>query len=316
MKTMLMSSLEIGLLIACIILAILLFVVLFFVVGGVASSLIVKRNNPLGRGIGRKNKRLAKRLKIDYKWWNKFDEEYALIKSFDNLTLSARLIRQSTNKIAIVCHGFMNEYQEMQSYCKYFYDRGFTVLAVDNRAHGRSEGEIVGMGWLDRFDILKWIEYCISNFGDDCQIVLFGLSMGAATVCMTCGEELPENVKCAISDSAYDSVYNVFDHVMKKSIKLSLIKSVNAYSKLFLGASLKEQDTVKLVKNSKTPILFIHGSGDDFVPFEMMDKLYNSVDEKLREKYVVENAWHGEAKAKNVKKYNYVCDKWISKFVK
>ena len=71
--------------------------------------------------------------------------------------------KQKTNKLAIVVHGFMNNYKDMQTYAKYFYDNGYNVLTVDNRAHGLSGGEYVGMGWFDRLDIVKWIDYVIQK---------------------------------------------------------------------------------------------------------------------------------------------------------
>lgn len=315
---LLLSTLEIVLI--CVVVALVLFIIFYFLTGKMLFKLIIKRDNHLGRGVSRKLRKMAKRYKIDYKWWDKFPNEILSIESEDNLTLYARFLKADNNdkKIAIVSHGFFANYKDMQTYCKYFYSRGYNVIAVDNRAHGMSQGDVVGMGWLDRLDILKWIDFTIKKFGKDCQIVLFGLSMGGATVCMTCGENLPTNVKCAIADSAYDSVYNEFYYVMRKNLKLpawSLLNTFDTYYKLYIGSSLKEQSCVEQVKKSKTPILLIHGTGDNFVPFEMHGKVFEAIDEKLRDEFIVENAWHGEAQAKNVRAYNLKLDKWLAQFV-
>lgn len=37
------------------------------------------------------------------------------------------------------------------------------MLCPDLRAHGKSEGNYVGMGWLDRKDILTWVNLARKN---------------------------------------------------------------------------------------------------------------------------------------------------------
>lgn len=329
MNTLLLTTLETILLVAVIFLIVTVVAVVsisvglivFFKTGKTMAELTLKRGSHFGRSIERKLKRMSKRYKINYKWWDKFPYEVFNITSDDGLELYARILRQTeqSNKLAIVVHGFMSSHKDMQTYCKYFYDKGYNVLAVDNRAHGMSAGEYVGMGWLDRFDLIKWINFAIEKFGKKTQIVLFGISMGAATVCMACGEELPDNVKCAISDSAYDSVYNQFYYILKDTMRLpakSLLGIFDAYNRNFLGPPLKQQSTVEQLKKSKTPVLFIHGTGDNFVPFDMVHNVYNATNPDLRDIYIVKNAWHTESQAKNPKKYNDKLTQWIDKYVK
>lgn len=319
MRYLLLTNLEI-ILIAVV--AVLIFsIVFYYYTGKTIIGFTIKRGNYFGRAIERKLKKLAKRFKINYDWWDKFPIELFNIQSYDGLELYARILRQETktNKLAIVVHGFMNNYKDMQTYAKYFYDNGYNVLTVDNRAHGLSGGEYVGMGWFDRLDIVKWIDYVIQKFGKRVQIVLFGISMGGATVLMTSGEELPPNVKCIISDSAYDNVYNIFHHVMKNELKLpafSLIRILEGYNKMYFGESIKEHDTISQVKKSKTPILIIHGKADNFVPVEMAYKIYDAILPELRDILIVPHAWHGEAQAKNTKQYNEKLEQWLGKYIK
>ena len=75
-----------------------------------------------------------------------------------------------------------------------YYEAGYQVIAPDLRACGESEGDYVGMGWLDREDILRWIDFILAD-DPQAKIVIHGISMGAATTMMTAGESTPDNVK-------------------------------------------------------------------------------------------------------------------------
>ena len=86
---------------------------------------------------------------------------------------------------------------------------GHERIAPDLRACGDSEGNFVGMGWLDRKDVLRWIDYIIQR-DPDAEIVIHGISMGAATTMMTAGEDTPDNVKAFVEDCGYTSVWDVF----------------------------------------------------------------------------------------------------------
>ena len=116
---------------------------------------------------------MIKEHKIDLCWWDKVDFEKVKIKSFDNLTLVGHYCNLNSLKTVIIVHGFGGSYRETQPYCKLFYEKNFNILAVDNRAHGESEGNCVGFGWLDRKDIISWINYLNEKTPNN-KIVLLG----------------------------------------------------------------------------------------------------------------------------------------------
>ena len=47
-------------------------------------------------------------------------------------------------------------------------------------------------------------------------------------------------------------------------------------AKLFGGFNLDEACPLEAVKHSKTPIVFIHGEADDYVPYEMSVRMYEA----------------------------------------
>jgi len=221
--------------------------------------------------------------------------------SEDGLTLHGhyRENPDADGKYAIVCHGYTGNATNMSVYAKEFFSMGFSVLCPNARAHGKSEGELVGMGYLERRDIIGWINEIIKN-DPSAQILLFGVSMGGATVLFTSGEkDLPENVKAVVSDCAFTSVYDEVGNVMRRYVSFlpsfPIVDSGSVVCELKGGYSFRDASCVKAVKKSTTPTLFIHGAADTFVPFYMLDILCeNAACEK--QKLVVDSAGHGDSR--------------------
>lgn len=248
-------------------------------------------------------------------WINNQSFEELEIQSNDGLTLRAQLLKahHDTDKVLIAIHGYHSyNLKEYAYYLKFYHDLGFHILLPDNRAHGKSEGKYVGFGWLDRLDCIKWIYKMKDYFDEDLQIVLHGISMGSATVLMASGEELPNDVKCIISDCGFTSVYDELKHEARNNQIVSniILPTATLLSKKRVGYSFKEASTIDQVKKSRTPTLFIHGDQDNFVPTYMAYDLYNacSADKDL---LIIEGAKHAESYLVNQE----LCEKTIVEFM-
>ena len=240
------------------------------------------------------------------------------IESFDKLKLHGYKIlnENSTDKWVITVHGYIGKGIQMSSYAKRFYDMGYNILIPDLRGHGESEGNYIGMGWYDRLDILKWINLIIEE-NENSKIILHGISMGAATVSMVSGEVLPINVKAIIADCGYTSVWEQFSHQLKAIYSLPNFPVMNASSlvaRFKAGYGLKEASALKQVRKSKTPILFIHGDKDDFVPYRMMDELYNAANCE-KEKLTIHGAGHAKSSKVDPDLYWSTIENFINKYI-
>lgn len=236
----------------------------------------------------------------DWLEWTKEQpfEELSLT-SFDDIDLKGYYLpaEKPTNKIVVFAHGYLGYAFDMGLFGEYYYkELGYNLFTPDLRGHGESGGDYYGFGWHDRLDMVDWIEKLVEE-NPDAEIVLHGLSMGASTMLMASGEELPSNVKVVIADSPYTSVYDLFAYQLERMYHIPdqfVLPSMSVVTNLRAGYTLQEASTVEQVKKSTTPTLYIHGEGDTFVPTKMTDTLANQTNSPHRV-VTFPDANHGES---------------------
>jgi len=199
---------------------------------------------------------------------------------------------------AICMHGFSSCPRDSSTVVQKFHAWGWNALLPHLCGHGDSECASVSMGWLDRLDIAAWVEYLIREYGSP-RIILYGGSMGGAAVMMTLGEPLPDNVVCAVEDCGYTSLWDEYAHQAREFLRLGPVTkpalcALDAVTRLRAGFSIRAASSVEQLKKSKTPTLFIHGDGDNIVPFRMLQKVYDACPSE-KEMLVVHGAGHGES---------------------
>lgn len=213
----------------------------------------------------------------------------------EHMNLYGCYIDQGSSTYVIMVHGYRGDGASIISPIKNFKKQGYNLLIPDLRGHGFSDGDYIGMGWDDRLDIIQWIDYLIQK-DQNASIILYGVSMGGATVMNVAGEKIPKQVKAIIEDCGYTSVWDVFKtHINMNEVESEIALHMASFvTKMRAGYYLEDVKPIEQVKKSQTPILFIHGSQDNFVPFSMLDELYQAANCQ-KEKLVVEGAGHANS---------------------
>ncbi|MCI8531195.1 MAG: alpha/beta hydrolase [Lachnospiraceae bacterium] len=240
--------------------------------------------------------------------------------SEDGLKLHATWFPTGDQKKTVICfHGYTS--QGMSDYIglsDYYMKRGFSMLLVDERSHGDSEGEYIGFGCLDRMDALGWIDWLIGRCGEDMEILLHGTSMGGATVLMASGLELPKQVKGIVSDCGFTSAKEVFTHVLHSMYHLPafpMIQIASLVNRKKAGYGLDECNAAREVRKAEVPILLIHGAADTFVPCSMCEKIYENIASE-KKMLIVEGAAHAESYYKDMEAYEQALDEFIGGLIK
>ena len=234
-----------------------------------------------------------------------FPVEDWTLESFDGLKLHAKKFSpaENTNRWAILIHGYGRDGTFAYDYADEYLKRGWNVLVPDLRAAGQSEGEFITMGALESRDIFDWSKK-ISDANPDAKIILHGVSMGAATTLLAAALE-PKNLVAIVEDCGYTSAYEMFTAQVKKLFSLPeypVMPCANLVCKLKTGVKISDAAPINVVDKIKVPVLFIHGDADKLVPFEMMEKLFDSCI-STKEKFIVHGAGHADCKSTNPTAY-------------
>lgn len=271
-----------------------------------------------------KQKKRISEMKVYYKklregknWFEGMPVEKVFIKSGDGLRLVGHFLPAENAERTILCvHGYRSHGKYDFGYiAQFFHENGCNVLLIDHRAHGESQGKYICFGIKERYDCRDWVHYLNNRFGSDLPIVLHGVSMGAATVLMTSGLELPSNVKGIIADCGYTSPWDIIQRVSRKQFHFPdypLLYIINFMCRKTMGFDLREINSVHALQKNKIPVLFIHGDGDTFVPSEMTQINYEVCRSKKRLE-LVKDAGHAMSYLTKTKYYQRLILKFVSK---
>lgn len=239
----------------------------------------------------------------------------------DGARLHAYYIRAAvpTAKTSVIVHGYTdNAIRMLMIGYLYNHDLGYNVLLPDLRNAGESSGDHFQMGWLDRLDVLQWMNLANHLYGDSTRMVVHGISMGAATTMMVSGEPQQPYVKCFVEDCGYTNVWDEFAHKLKEGFGLPsfpLMNMTNVLCKLKYGWSFKEASALEQVKKSTLPMFFIHGDADTYVPTTMVNTLYDAKTVGDKERWIVPGAIHAMSYRDNAEEYTQKVKAFTEKYV-
>ncbi len=235
-----------------------------------------------------------KQMKAGVDWYINKSKTDLFIKSYDGLTLHGEYIKsdQQSGKIIILFHGYRS--MARNDFCcamPYYNSLGLDIILVDQRSHGKSEGKLITFGVKERKDVCSWVEYAKKTYGEDKRIFIGGMSMGSSTVMMA--SDIVDGVSGIVADCGFTSPKEIVQIVAKKRFKLPkwCVTLVGLFARVFGGFDYAYSSKTSLSK-TKVPILFIHGSKDDFVPCYMTEENFDACSSK-KAKIIASGAPHG-----------------------
>ena len=222
--------------------------------------------------------------------------ETVTIRGYDGTKLVGHILSaKSPKRVIIAVHGWRGTWsRDFGIVSDFWKESDNTVIYVEQRGQNASEGKYITFGLCERYDVLEWVKWAAERY-KNLPIYLCGVSMGASTVLMSAELDLSSAVHGIIADSGFTSPSEIWRHVVRNSLHLPY----NLYKKL-ASRLCKEKtgyhsdacSTEKILEKCSTPILFIHGADDSFVPVEMTYRNYRVCSSPKR-LFVVPGANHG-----------------------
>lgn len=264
---------------------------------------------------------LGDTFRFEKEWLENLKLEDIYITSFDNLKLHGYLNKQDSHTYIIFSHGYRGIYKEATAQLKAMQEifKPINIIMIDQRAHNLSEGKHLTMGYKEGNDLTKWIDKII-EMDKDAKIILYGQSMGAATIFFAEGYKLPKNVKCAICDSGYTTIYDEFRYVCsiisKKLTPKFLLTPASYFIKKLVKLDVKMDDPRSSLSRSTLPTLFIHGMNDKVVPYFFQEQNIKAFNKNTPyERMDFEGAEHCMGFYKNEKVYINKVKEFIKKYL-
>ena len=237
------------------------------------------------------------------------------ITAFDGIKLVGHYKKTEGAERTVICfHGWRSTWaKDFGGISDFLESNGCNVLYVEQRGQNNSGGDHMGFGLLERYDCLSWVNRVVS-FGDGLPIYLSGISMGAATVMMAAGLELPDQVHGIVADCGYTSPDAIWKYVTEKNLHLPYTgfrrKVIEDLCRRKLNSESSRYSCADALAKAKVPVLFIHGSSDHLVPVRMSYENYLACASPKR-LLIVPGAEHGMSYLIETEKYQQaVLDFW------
>ena len=231
-------------------------------------------------------------------WFAETGHEELFTEAYDGLKLHAILLRHypEDHRWFVPVHGYLSSSLDMLGFIYETHRRGYNVLAPDLRACGLSEGKYTGMGWPEHYDLVTWISKII-QIDPQAEIMLLGASLGGTVVMNTIGDYLPANVKCAVDDSGFSDLKEVLLYHIEKLTGLNgeyIMPGLDLLVRKNLHYAMQEVSTKRQLKQSRIPLMIIHGENDTIVPVRMGYDCYYATNAP-KELWVVPECGHVQA---------------------
>lgn len=257
-------------------------------------------------------------IRLSAEFLKKHNAQDVYIESFDGLKLYGQWVPAERPKGTILfAHGYRSsKLVDFSLAFGMYHKMGMNILVPDQRAHGKSAGRIITFGVKESRDMESWIAYHNKTYGNF-PLILSGLSMGASTMLYLADRKLPENVKGIIADCGFTSPWEIISSVFRRVIHLPAAPALWAaelFARLCASFSLMEKDTRKVLKNSRLPVLMVHGTEDGFVPCEMTRQGYEACAEP-KELLLVEGADHGLSFLTDQARYTGTVSNFLKKYL-
>lgn len=252
-------------------------------------------------------------------WLNNQKTEEVSVTSYDGLKLVGTFLpHENAQGTLLLFHGWRGGPIADFGYpLQFYYGLGLNILLVHQRAQGKSAGHFMTFGIRERRDVHEWVRWHTERFGEDAPVLIGGLSMGATTVLMSCGEPFEGNVRGVIADCGFTDPREILTSVAR-SVHLPaglFVPSVGTMARFVAGFRLQEYSTLDAMRQMTLPVIFIHGEADSFVPCEMSKQNFEACQSADKTLLLIPGAKHGQSFPVAPERYTEAISRFVDRTI-
>lgn len=200
----------------------------------------------------------------------------------DNFKISALLLEPENpnGSAVVVCHGIRHDKNSGVRYVQYLLRDGYTLLLIDFRNHGESDGTFTTYGYYEKHDLLAAVRYLRERVQVKGRIGVIGASMGASITLMAAAE--CEDIGAIVLDSPFASLRDICSHGVRRitglpEVLLHLpLKLAYLWLLTFEHCDVPAVEPAESAKEVHCPMFLIHGGEDPVIPVSHSRIIYNN----------------------------------------
>lgn len=217
--------------------------------------------------------------------------------STDGFWISALLLEpeKANGHAVVICHGIAHDKRSGIRFVQYLLKEGYTLLSIDFRNHGESEGSITTYGYHEKEDLLAAVRYLRNPVGIAGRIGVLGASMGASIAIQAAAES--DQIGALVLDSPFASLKQVSLESVARITRLPRfmlyvpMSLAFFWTRLFYQFRVWDVEPSQKVQQVHCPILLIHGTADSRIGVHHSFDIYSKA-KSQKELWIVENVGH------------------------
>lgn len=200
------------------------------------------------------------------------------IESHQGYTLAGSwfLTNRRPERIIVLVHGLGADRWDLLEMSGIYTALGFSVITYDSRNHGESGGRKTTFGFYEHRDLEGIIDFAAARF-PGARMGVHGKSMGGAAALLYA--ESARGIDFFVIDAAFSDLKELLRIRLRDDYhlpNLGFIELTGAFARIGAGFEFRQVSPIASVAKVHTPILFIHGADDRFVPTFMSEKLFRA----------------------------------------
>jgi fermentation-respiration switch protein FrsA (DUF1100 family) len=233
--------------------------------------------------------------------WHDSAKKEPFTLSSQGIDLACEYIQGDSKKCLIRVHGYSQNMMLSVAYARAFHNESYSVIVYDQRAFGKSGGDVCTVGIKEPTDLLEVVKWARSKLGEDVFIGLHGESMGAMVALEAAS--MDGGIGFVIADSAPDSALTMFSETDMHPLPAGPTRFFTRLVGKAMGFDFSLASPISHLDKVAAPVMFIHGEADTTVPIRSSKDMFAKANGRPWRLSTYPDAKHGWSIVLDTKRY-------------